>query len=198
VTATDAAVWIAAVSATSALAGTVASSIYQGRQLRLQEKLLRQQAEFLGFQTDDLRETASTRLSEQASRVKLDSIESRLMPKFSDDYSPTERRFPALSNDAAVIASALVVNNSDRPVRQVQVRFENGQSARWARIENGTTGLPTPLKGLGPARSAWFDSDYRKAYTFTSVALRFTDVRDQHWQVDFAGNFEEIASRDDW
>jgi hypothetical protein len=194
--ATDAAVWIAAVSATSALAGTLVGLIYQGRQLRDQSKLLRQQSEFLGLQTEDLRDSASRRLSEQASRVRLDSWVSRLMPKVSGDNPPTARRFPIQSDEAAVITSALVVNESERPVRQIQVRFENAQPARWARIDNGTTVLPTPLKGLGPARSAWFDSDYQKAYTISSVALRFTDIRGRHWQVDLAGNFEEIASRD--
>src|SRR5215472_14332268 len=118
--ATDAAVWIAAVSATSALAGTVVSTIYQGRQLRDQGKLLRRQVEFLGLQTEDLLDSASARLSEQASRVRLDSWVSRLMPKLSGDSPPTSGGFRPRSDEAAVITSALVVNDSERPVRQVQ------------------------------------------------------------------------------
>lgn len=195
-TATDAAVWIAAVSATSALAGTLGSMVYQGRQLRDQGRLLQRQVELLGLQTEDLRDSASDRLSDQASRVRLDSWVSRLMPKVSGDNPPTAGGFRPRSDEAAVITSALVVNDSDRPVRQVQVRFENAQSARWVRIDSGATVVPAPLQGLGPARSAWFDSDYQNAYTITSVALRFTDARSRHWQVDLAGNFEEIASRD--
>lgn len=190
--ATDVAVWIAAVSATSALAGMLGSLVYQGRQYRL----VRSQAEFLGLQTRDLRDSASIRLSEQAARVSLDSWMSRLVPKISGDSPPTAGAFRPRSDEAAVIASVLVVNGSERNVRQVQVQFGNDNIARWVRIDSGTTVVRAPLPGLGPTRSAWFDSDYLNAHTANSVTLRFTDIHDQHWQVDLAGNSEKIASRD--
>jgi len=191
----DTAVWIAAVSATAALASTVAGIFYQGHQFRDQGKLLRRQVELLGLQAEDLRDSASTRLSEQASHVSLDSWVSRLMPKISGDIPPTTGSYRPRSNEAAVITSVLVVNDSERSVRQLQVRFEDCESARWVRIDEGTTVLRAPLQGLGPKRSAWFDSDYRQARTITSVRLRFTDALGQHWQIDLAGNLERIAAR---
>jgi hypothetical protein len=184
------------VSATSALAGTLVNIIYQGRQLRGQERLLRRQGEFLSLQIEGLHDSASARLSEQASHVRLDGWVTRLVPKVGGDSPPTAGIFRPRSDEAAIITSALVFNHSERPVRQVQVRFGTDESARWARIDDATTILPAPLNGLGPARSAWFDSDYQKAYTITSVALRFTDAYGRHWQADLAGDFEEIASRD--
>jgi hypothetical protein len=87
-------VWIAAVSATSALLGTGASSVYQGRQLRDQRKLLRHQAGLLELQAQELRDATSHRLTEQAVLVHLDTWKSRLVPRITGDQPPTAILFP--------------------------------------------------------------------------------------------------------
>jgi hypothetical protein len=79
-------------------------------------------------------------------------------------------------------------------IRDVQVRFTSA-CARWVRLNDGTTTLRAPLSGLGPSRSAWFDSDYQDART-DSVSLRFTDSDGRNWQVSMAGDLEAVGARD--
>jgi hypothetical protein len=158
--ATEAAAWIAAVSATSALAGTVGSLIYQGRQLRDQQRLLRRQAEFLSLQSRELLDVSSRRIGEQALRVKMISAHTRLVPRLLGDYPPIAERPGYRSNESAVICSAHVVNDSDEIIKQIEVRFGHDEYARWVRVNDNATILDSPLTGLGPGRSAWFDSNY--------------------------------------
>lgn len=77
---------------------------------------------------------------------------------------------------------------------EIQVRFDSA-FARWARLHDDTLMLRAPLPGLGPARSAWFDSDYQNSYT-EFVILRFTDADGSHWQADILGDVKEIKARD--
>ena len=209
---------IAAASATAALISTVASIIYQGRQFRDQRRLLQRQAELFGLQAEGLRESTEQRRIDQASLVRLDTWASRLVPKASEGSPLLIKFFSHVSDEAAWISSARVCNESKRPIRDIQVRFtgaprrlkvpsnagaqlslsnvakEQGY-ARWVRLSDGTITLQAPLSGLGPARSAWFDSDYREANA-DSVELRFTDLDGRSWQTDMAGDLTEINTRD--
>jgi hypothetical protein len=184
---------IAAASATAAVVGTVASIIYQGRQFRDQRKLLQHQAELFGLQAEDLREATTQRRMQQALFVRLDNWLSRLVPKMSGDSSPVTGFFRR-SDEAALISSVRVRNESNRPIRDVQVRFASA-NAQWVRLNDGTTMLRAPLSGLGPSRSAWFDSGYLDAYA-DSVTLRFTDVDGNNWQTDMTGDVAALETRD--
>ncbi|HEV2375497.1 MAG TPA: hypothetical protein VGS19_25460 [Streptosporangiaceae bacterium] len=184
---------IAAVSATAAVVSTVASTIYQGRQFRDQRELLQHQAELFGLQAEDLREATTQRRMQQALFVRLDNWVSRLVPKISGD-SPPVAEFFRRSDEAALISSVRVCNESNRPIRNVQVRFASA-NARWARLNDGTTMLRAPLSGLGPSRSAWFDSGYLDAYA-DSVTLRFTDVDGNNWETGTTGDISALGTRD--
>jgi len=184
---------VAAVSATAAVVGTVASIIYQGRQFRDQRELLQHQAELFGLQAEDLREATTQRRLQQALGVRLDNWVSRLVPKISGD-SPPVTGFFRRADEAALISSVRVCNEGNRPIRDVQVRFASA-NARWVRLDDGTTMLRAPLRGLGPSRSGWFDSGYLEAYA-DSVTLRFTDVDGNNWQTDMTGDISALKIRD--
>jgi hypothetical protein len=185
---------IAAVSATAALLGTVANIVHQGRQFRDQRALLQRQAELFGLQAAGLRGATVERSMQQASLVRLDGWASRLVPKIGESLTPTEGFLPRIANESAWISSVRVCNESERVIRDVQVRFTSTY-ARWVRLNDGTTTIRAPLSGLGPSRSAWFDSDYRDART-DSVSLRFTDIDGRSWQMSMAGDLEAVEVRD--
>ena len=184
---------IAAVSATAAMIGTVASTIYQGRQFRDQRNLLKRQAELFGLQAEDLRESTTQRRMQQALLVRLDSWASRIVPKVGGGDGPPVTDFRR-SDESALINNVRVFNKSTGPIRNVQVRFDSAQ-AQWVRLNDGTTTVRAPLSGLGPSRSAWFDSGYLDGYT-NSVNVRFTDANDNNWQIDETGNVTALETRD--
>jgi hypothetical protein len=185
---------IAAVSATAALIGTVASIIYQGRQFHDQRRLLQNQAELFSLQAEGLRDEKAQSRIQEAGKVKLDTWLSRLVPRVSGDSPPTVGLFPYQSDKSAVISSARVCNNSARPIRDVQVRFDSAH-ARWVRPNDGTKRRQAPLSGLRPSGSVWFDSDYQDAHTYWAV-LRFTDMDGHNWQTSLLGEIDELATRD--
>jgi hypothetical protein len=184
---------IAAVSATAAVVGTVASIIYQGRQFRDQKELLHHQAELFGLQAEELREGTTQRRMQQALFVRLDDWASRVVPKINGDCPPVTGFFRR-SDESALISSVRVCNESNGPIRNVQVRFTSAY-ARWVRLDDGTITVRAPLSGLGASRSAWFDSGYLDAYA-DSVTLRFTDVNGNSWEIDNAGSVAALKTRD--
>jgi 2-oxoglutarate dehydrogenase complex dehydrogenase (E1) component-like enzyme len=185
---------IAAVSATAAMVATVSNIIYQARQFRVQRELLQRQAELYGLQADDLRGSSTERRMQQAASVRLDNWTSRLVPKTGVEFKHVPGLFSRKSDTAAVISSVRVCNDSNGPIRDIQVRFDS-EDARWARLLDDTLLLPAPLNGLGPASSAWFDSDYQNSYT-GMVILRFTDADGNHWQSDILGDIKKVEARE--
>ena len=128
---------IAAVSATAAVVGTVASIVYQGRQFRDQRNLLQHQAELFGLQAEDLREATAQRRMQQALFVRLDSWRSCLVPKVSGD-SPPVTGFFRQSDESSLISSVRVCNESNGPIRDVQVRFSS--------VHEGYSGHPVEVQ----------------------------------------------------
>jgi hypothetical protein len=113
---------------------------------------LQRQAELFGLQAEDLREATTQRHMQQASFVRLDSWASRLVPKISGDAPPVTGFFRR-SDESALISSVRVYNESNGPIRDVQVRFTSAD-ARWVRLNDSTTTSRAPLSGLGRAGPA--------------------------------------------
>ncbi|MGW9031482.1 hypothetical protein ACWGQ5_47210 [Streptomyces sp. NPDC055722] len=190
----DVPTWLGAIFAALAAAAAVWTLKSQRDQIREQRAFIGEQSATMELERAELRAVAEDRRTAQAKRVRMHHRKAGA----TTDWQGAE-----VPDDHWVVT---VINESDAPVHQAEVRFGTGHIAsdvhEWrvgwneARELQGERWM-TPLHLLGPGRAAQFQSQHWSPTTVHNnrPTLYFTDDDGVRWSLNSYGKLDETEQQ---
>ncbi|MFE9127080.1 hypothetical protein ACFYOF_16945 [Streptomyces sp. NPDC007148] len=186
----DVPTWLGAIFAALAAAAAVWTLKSQRDQIREQQRFIGEQQATMDLERTELRAVAEDRRTAQAKRVRMHHRKAGA----TTDWQGAE-----VPDDHWVVT---VVNESDVPIRQVEVHFGTAHRASevhewhlgWHESRTGQgERLMTPVHLLGPRRAAEFQSQSWSPSTVHNnpPTLYFTDGDGGRWSLDSSGDLKE-------
>lgn len=190
----DLATWVGSSFAAVAAGATLWTLLSQQRQIKEQREFIGEQSTNLGLERAELHAQAADRRIAQARRVDM------RITTLGDDESTRYGHGPNAVTLGPVNRWAIwVMNNSDGPIRDVNVRFGGSidaewgeESGAWLTIDRERREPPIPVLACGHTLELesprWEEEGMVKR---NRPVLHFTDNAGTRWLLDEFGHLEE-------
>ncbi|WP_406445005.1 hypothetical protein OHB14_38715 [Streptomyces sp. NBC_01613] len=187
----DAPTWAGAIFAAAAAVGAIWTLKSQRDQIDEQRRFIAEQSENLSLEREQLRAIAKERKWAQALRVRMKH--SRLGPASTGQLGDQANEYRW---------RVVLWNSSDKPLRNVTVRFGDSYTAQTAHEVDETNVYPSgeplgvPVDLIGPAVTFEFSSPRmpRPKFDRSRPHAYFTDAADAQWHLDERGKLEEVRA----
>jgi hypothetical protein len=185
----DAPTWSGAIFAAVAAAGAIWTLKSQRDQIDEQRRFIRQQSENLSLEREQLRAIAKERRWAQALKVRM---------KYSRVGPASTGRLSDQANEYRW--RVFLSNTSDKPLRNVTVRFGDSYTAQAAHEVDETDDYPSgeplgvPVDVIGSALTFEFSSPRMPLPKFdrSRPHAYFTDAAHTQWHLDERGELDEV------